>query len=115
MSSKAQTYRLPANAAPSSSGSDTAEDLDDGCSDWASSFGEARRTKSLFDDSVHGSPELALEHDEAEHKFGLDKICEKLQLDMYGRIRLVNLIRRDVSNDGYIADVGLDSRSRPQT
>jgi hypothetical protein len=90
------SYRLPPNAAPASSGSDTEDDLDDGCSDWASSLGEARRTKSLFDDSVHESPEAALRYDEREHQFGLDKLCEQWQLDMYGRIRLVNLIRRDV-------------------
>lgn len=95
-----KSYRLPADTAPSSSGSSDSEDLDEGCSDWASSFGEARHTKSLFDETTYDSPEEALRSDEEKHGFGLDKVCEEWGLDMYGRIRLVNLIRRDVSLNG---------------
>ncbi|KAI9638963.1 S-adenosyl-L-methionine-dependent methyltransferase [Dioszegia hungarica] len=105
MTSTAGTYRLPPNAAPSSSGSDT-DDLDDGCSDWASSFGEARRTKSLFDDTVHASPELAMKHDASLHRFDLDAVCKDRELDMYGRIRLVNLIRRDGLNPDQVSTLG---------
>lgn len=117
MTSTAGTYRLPPNAAPSSSGSDT-DDLDDGCSDWASSFGEARRTKSLFDDTVHASPELAMKHDASLHRFDLDAVCKDRELDMYGRIRLVNLIRRDVSEfvaeliPGLVSGSGVHFRQR---
>lgn len=96
------SYQLPrAQIQPELDGSDYEEvdDSDDGCSDWASSFGEARRTTSLFDHSVHDSPESALRHDAAKHGVQFNQLCEEWKLDSYGKIRLVNLIRRDVSLD----------------
>lgn len=77
---------------PSDSGSDT--DSDDGrCSDWASSLGEARRTKDLFSDKVHSSPEEALAAAKAAG-FDLGATSERLSLDLYGRMRLINFIRK---------------------
>lgn len=63
---------------------------DDGCSDWASDFGEALQTKSLFDDELLPSPEAALKYDQDKHGFNL----KDRQLDMYGKLRLINCIRK---------------------
>ncbi|WVF68467.1 hypothetical protein IAT40_003233 [Kwoniella sp. CBS 6097] len=76
-----------------SSASEEEDDDDDRVSDWASSLGEARQTKSLFDETVLPTPEAALEHDANIWDFRLGETCEKLGLDMFGRIRLINLIR----------------------
>ena len=96
------SYRLPpsalagisATATPSnpSSGSET----DDHLSDWASSLGAALRTKSLFDDLFFPTPEAALRHDEAKYGFGFKEVSERLGLDLYGRMKLVNWIRKEV-------------------
>ncbi|WVQ79242.1 hypothetical protein IAT38_001338 [Cryptococcus sp. DSM 104549] len=91
------SYKVSAAAAPpsphSSSSSLSSDDADDRCSDWASSLGEARQTKSLFDDSVLPTVELALKHDKEKYDFDLKEACEKLGLDIIGRIRLINLVR----------------------
>lgn len=63
---------------------------DDGCSDWASDFGAALQTKSLFDDTLLDSPEAALKYDQETHGFNL----RDRKLDMYGRLRLINCIRK---------------------
>ncbi|OCF35227.1 protein arginine N-methyltransferase 3 [Kwoniella heveanensis BCC8398] len=76
-----------------SSASSSSGDEDDRVSDWASSLGEARQTKSLFDETVLPTPEAALEHDANIWDFRLSETCEKLGLEMFGRIRLINLIR----------------------
>ncbi|WVQ96014.1 hypothetical protein IAU59_003114 [Kwoniella sp. CBS 9459] len=76
-----------------SSASSASDDDDDRVSDWASSLGEARQTKSLFDETVLPTPEAALEHDANVWDFKLGETCEKFGLDMFGRIRLINLIR----------------------
>ncbi|KAK8849623.1 hypothetical protein IAR55_004958 [Kwoniella newhampshirensis] len=73
--------------------SDSGVDDDDNYSDWASTLGEALRTKSLFDETVLDTPELALAYDGEVWSFDLGKECERLGLDMFGRIRLINLIR----------------------
>ena len=93
------SYKLT-SAAPlsiSSSSSVSSDDNDERCSDWASSFGDARQTKSLFDDTVLSTQELALQYDQDNWDFDLKEVCEKLGLDMFGRIRLINLIRNAVS------------------
>ncbi|ODN78581.1 hypothetical protein L202_04189 [Cryptococcus amylolentus CBS 6039] len=88
------SYKVSANAPLSiSSSSSVSDDDDDRVSDWASSFGEAQQTKSLFDDSLLPNPPLALWHDLEKHGFDLKDAVEKLNLDMFGRIRLINLIR----------------------
>nr|XP_019043601.1 protein arginine N-methyltransferase 3 [Kwoniella bestiolae CBS 10118]OCF22531.1 protein arginine N-methyltransferase 3 [Kwoniella bestiolae CBS 10118] len=84
---------LPSSAASISSSSSISDEEDDRLSDWASSLGEARQTKSLFDETVLPSPEAALEHDANIWDFRLQETCQKLGLDMFGRIRLINLIR----------------------
>ncbi|WWC73749.1 uncharacterized protein I206_107721 [Kwoniella pini CBS 10737] len=84
---------VPAGPGSISSASSVTADDDDRLSDWASSLGEARQTKSLFDETILPSPEAALEHDSNIWDFNLHETCEKLGLDMFGRIRLINLIR----------------------
>lgn len=88
------SFTIPANL-PTPSDSGTESDNDDRCSDWASSLGDARRTRSLFDDATFPSPELALESDKAQYGFDLLAVSTKLGLDLYGRMRLINLIRKE--------------------
>jgi protein arginine N-methyltransferase 3 len=93
------SYRIPNipdKAYASDSGSET-DDSDDNCSDWASNFGEALRTKSLFDEEVFPTPEEAIAHDKAKHGVDVKEVKERLGLDVYGLMRLVNLIRGQVS------------------
>jgi protein arginine N-methyltransferase 3 len=81
----------------STASSETGSDRED-FSDWASSLHGARRTQSLFDaDTVLDTPEECLEHDERVHGYDVQKEGERLGLDDYGRIRLINYIRREVS------------------
>lgn len=91
------SFVIPAHMPPpSASGSDSSDsESDAGASDWASSLGDARRSTSLFDSSVHPSPELALAADKAAHGFDLKATSERLGLDIYGRMRLINLIRKE--------------------
>lgn len=64
---------------------------DDGCSDWASDIGEP--TQGLFSGQAESAKEALANDKEA----GYDLVAEgeRLGLDTYGRMRLVNLIRRD--------------------
>nr|KIR85864.1 protein arginine N-methyltransferase 3 [Cryptococcus tetragattii IND107] len=89
------SYKVTSAAPPSisSSSSVSSDDSDDRCSDWASSFGDARQTKSLFDDTILPTQELAVQYDRDNWDFDLKEVCEKLGLDLLGRIRLINLIR----------------------
>ena len=77
---------------------DSSEDIeDDGCfSDWASSLGLAKITKSLFDDKTFPCPEDALTHDEKIHQFSLRHTAHIYSLDVYDRMRLINWIRKTV-------------------
>lgn len=95
------SYKVTSAAPPSisSSSSVSSDDSDDRCSDWASSFGDARQTKSLFDDTILPTQELAVQYDRDNWNFDLKEVCEKLGLDLLGRIRLINLIRNAVSTD----------------
>ncbi|KAK4686534.1 type I protein arginine methyltransferase, partial [Tremellales sp. Uapishka_1] len=89
------SYKVSIPRAPASDISDDSSVSDDGgCSDWASSFGEALHTKSLFDDVVLPTPEKALEYDLTNHKFDFKSTYEKFNLDLYGRMRLINYIRK---------------------
>lgn len=104
------SFQIPAHVAPpSDSGSDSASD-DGGCSDWASSFGEARHTQALFADGSHASPEAALTADKAAG-FDLNATAERLGLDLYGRMRLINWIRRDSPS---VADVAALTKDDPK-
>ena len=90
------SYRLPISRGGPSVDVDgsSASDSDDGVSDWASTLGEALVTKSLFDETLHPTPEAALRHDEERWEYALDAEVKRLDLDEYGRIRLVNLARK---------------------
>ncbi|KAL1406590.1 hypothetical protein Q8F55_008296 [Vanrija albida] len=101
------SFQVSAHAPPpSDSGSDT--DSDDGrCSDWASSLGEARRTKDLFGDKVHASPEEALAAAKAAG-FDLAATSERLGLDLYGRMRLINWIRKSHATPEQVAALAKD-------
>lgn len=94
------SYQLRAPHPPGSnagsSGSESDADEDDNISDWASSLGDARRTKSLFDSTILNSPEEALRHDSESHHFSLENECRRLGLDTYERMRLINYIRKEV-------------------
>ena len=68
---------------------------DDSASAWVSDFGAAP-TKSLFGAETLDSAQAAVAHD-AQKGYDLAKEGSRLGLDLYGRMRLVNLIRRDVS------------------
>jgi protein arginine N-methyltransferase 3 len=67
---------------------------DDSASAWASDFGAAP-TKSLFTEETYENAQAALAAD-AKEGYDLAKEGSRLKLDLYGRMRLVNLIRRDV-------------------
>ncbi|WVR08113.1 hypothetical protein IAU60_005159 [Kwoniella sp. DSM 27419] len=102
------SYKVTGAQAPPpasvSSGSSVSDEDEDRFSDWASSLGEARHTKSLFDETVLPSPEAALEHDANIWDFRLGEVCENLGLDILGRIRLINLIRNSgMTKDQIIA------------
>lgn len=88
------SFTIPANIAPpSDSGSDSGSD-DGGCSDWNSTLGDALRTQALFEDTVYPTAQEALAADAAKG-FDLAAVSAKLGLDLYGRMRLINWIRRD--------------------
>jgi protein arginine N-methyltransferase 3 len=92
------SYRIPSSSLDiqdddgSSSGGE-----EDRLSDWASSLGEALQTKSLFSDRIFPNPEAALEYDTKEHGFDIKAESQNKGLDLYGRMRLINWIRREVS------------------
>lgn len=67
---------------------------DDSASAWVSDFGAAP-TKALFSNETFDNAQLALASDAAKG-YDLSKEGSRLKLDLYGRMRLVNLIRRDV-------------------
>lgn len=92
------SFRTPEKTSHvSCSGSSLTDDDDDRISDWASSLGPARQTKSLFDDTLLPTPEEALAYDETVHAFRLRDVGTRLGLDLYGRMKLVNWIRKSVS------------------
>ena len=89
------SYRVPFNAEPQDdSGSSSGEE--DRLSDWASSLGEALQTKSLFSDRTFPNPTAAIEFDTKEHGFSIKDESTKKGLDLYGRMRLINWIRKEV-------------------
>lgn len=71
---------------------------EDRLSDWASSLGEALQTKSLFSDRTFPNPEAALASDFKEHGFDLKAESQRKNLDLYGKMRLINWIRREVGH-----------------
>ncbi|BEJ15689.1 hypothetical protein CspHIS471_0502940 [Cutaneotrichosporon sp. HIS471] len=99
------SFTIPAHLPPPSDGS--ASDSDDGASDWASSLGDARHTRGLFDETVYASPEAALAAAK-EEGFDFTATASKLGLDVYGRMRLINLIRRDGLTVTDVAKIAAD-------
>jgi hypothetical protein len=90
------SYRVPFNAeVQDDSGSSSGEE--DRLSDWASSLGEALQTKSLFSDRTFPTPQAAIEFDTKEHGFSIKEESTRKGLDLYGRMRLINWIRKEVS------------------
>lgn len=90
------SFKIPADMAlPTDSGSESGSDNDDRCSDWASSIGEAWQTRSLFDQTIYPNSERAIAGDKAKHNFDLEATVARLQLDIYGRMRLINWIRKE--------------------
>jgi len=95
------SYRVPFNAEPQDdSGSSSGEE--DRLSDWASSLGEALQTKSLFSDRTFPNPTAAIEFDTKEHGFSIKDESTKKGLDLYGRMRLINWIRKEVRHSNRI-------------
>ncbi|RXK41803.1 protein arginine N-methyltransferase 3 [Tremella mesenterica] len=96
------TYRLTEEtiglvSTQDDSGSEST-DSDERASDWVSSLGEAERTKSLFSDEILDNAKLELVYDLENHGFDLMKEYKRLDLDFYGRMRYVNLIRAEGLN-----------------
>jgi protein arginine N-methyltransferase 3 len=91
------SYRVPTTSLniQDDSGSSSGEE-EDRLSDWASSLGEALQTKSLFADRTFPNPEAAVAFDTKEHGFSIKDESEKKGLDIYGRMRLINWIRKQV-------------------
>ena len=93
------SYRVPFNAEPQDdSGSSSGEE--DRLSDWASSLGEALQTKSLFSSKTFPNANAAIESDTKEHGFNIKDESTQKGLDLYGRMRLINWIRRNVGDSG---------------
>ena len=112
------SYRISTqdDTASLSGSSSSGVDTDDNCSDWASNFGDALKTKSLFDETVFPTPEEAIQHDKQSHGVDIREIKEKLGLDVYGLMRLVNLVRKEVGGDHFERQLipGARYRGRPR-
>lgn len=92
-------YRIPSSSLQHVADDDASSNgpESDRLSDWASSLGEALQTKSLFSDRLLPSPNEAVAFDAKEHGFNVKEESQKKGLDVYGRMRLINWIRREVS------------------
>ena len=88
------THREPASEEVESTAS-SSTGSDGGFSDWDEGLGPAAQTKSLFDNTILPSPLQAIAHDVQKHD--VDLISLSSRLDSYQMIRLINLVRRDVS------------------
>ncbi|KAF8158442.1 arginine N-methyltransferase 3 [Crassisporium funariophilum] len=71
------------------------DDQEETWDDWVSDSGALQQCKSLFDDEVLSSVEEALEYDIRRHGIDLGEECKRLSLDFYGRVRLINYIRKN--------------------
>ncbi|KAF5393730.1 hypothetical protein D9757_000259 [Collybiopsis confluens] len=76
------------------SGSSDEDDEEETWDDWVSDSASHKVYRSLFDDKVLPGIEAILAYDKAAHNFDLNEACAKLSLDVHGRIRLINFIRR---------------------
>ncbi|KAJ3759216.1 S-adenosyl-L-methionine-dependent methyltransferase [Lentinula raphanica] len=81
------------------------DDEDQNWDDWISDSALQRdNCKSLFDDKV-GSVEEILAYDKATYNFDLNETCKALSLDVHGRIRLINFIRRTKSSPANLSSL----------
>ncbi|KAL0577118.1 hypothetical protein V5O48_004871 [Marasmius crinis-equi] len=76
--------------------SEEEDDDDQTWEDWVSDSNGSQPCKSLFDDKTLQSAEAALDYDKKTHGVDLNQVCTKLSLDIHGRIRLINFIRKTV-------------------
>jgi hypothetical protein len=77
--------------------SESEDDNEETPSDWESDIGQGVQAQSLFDNSLHPTPEAVVDYDRSKHGFDLKELYHAMHLDMYGLIRLVNYIRKKVS------------------
>ncbi|KAJ8081154.1 hypothetical protein PM082_017997 [Marasmius tenuissimus] len=84
----------PEDDVESISSSEDEDDDDQTWEDWVEDSNNNQSCKSLFEDKTLQNAEAALEHDKKAHGFDLNEICAKLSLDVHGRIRLINFIRK---------------------
>lgn len=76
------------------------EDNEDGCfEDWVDDE-EMEHVYSLFGQLQCRSSAEALEHDRQQYNFDLSQLKKKLNLDLYGLIKVVNYVRRCVIQNG---------------
>lgn len=67
--------------------------------DWEADEGDFFGTfQSLFDGTTFDSLEALLAHDRAAHGFDLPHAAKRLDLDFFGVIRLVNLVRKEAGD-----------------
>lgn len=90
------TRRHPASVCSTSSDSDLDPSASDDFSDWSDHA--ALPCRSLFDERVLPSVEEALAYDAQTYGWELGKECARLGVDEYGRMRLINYIRREVGD-----------------
>lgn len=110
MSTSKSTYTLKEDLTASAASDDgSSGDDNDSVCDWASSLGEALQTRSLFSSTILTTPQAALQHDESQHGYSLKGESDRLELDLYGRMKLVNYIRKNVSGIRYIAESEFDA------
>ncbi|KAG7088874.1 hypothetical protein E1B28_012824 [Marasmius oreades] len=77
------------------SGSECDDDDDETWEDWVSDSNPGNQPcKSLFEDKTLRSADAAVEYDKSNYGFDLNQFCSKLSLDVHGRIRLINFIRK---------------------
>ncbi|PFH54009.1 hypothetical protein AMATHDRAFT_73046 [Amanita thiersii Skay4041] len=93
VSARSETEDTPADRV--SSDGDEEDDEEENWDDWVSDSATTQPCRSLFDEKTLPSVEDALRHDKTVHTFDLDYICSNLSLDIHGRIRLINFIRKN--------------------
>ncbi|RDX48838.1 protein arginine N-methyltransferase [Lentinus brumalis] len=89
---------------PDTSSSEDEEDDDDlTWDDWVSDSLAKRPCKSLFENRTFDTVQEALLYDETTHGFNFKAITERLGLDPYKRIRLINWIRKEHPSSSEVA------------
>ncbi|KAF9068611.1 S-adenosyl-L-methionine-dependent methyltransferase [Rhodocollybia butyracea] len=86
------------------------DDDDETWDDWVSDSATRISCTSLFDDKSLPTVEQIAAYDKVTHNFDLSEACARLNLDVHGRIRLINFIRRTKPSPANIALLtGLES------